>query len=95
MGHRISTQPDDWDLWWKNLTQIGLRIVQVESASREAPSAINNAIKELDARRRLTERQLQALGAIQADIRGLANQDCQTFKHSARTSQNCGKRSKI
>jgi DNA repair protein SbcC/Rad50 len=64
----------DWDQWWKNLTQIGLRAVQVETASREAPSAISNAIKELDAQRRLTERKLQALGAIQADIRGLASQ---------------------
>ncbi len=46
----------------------------MESASREAPSAISNAIKELDAQRRLTERKLQALAAIQADIRGLAGQ---------------------
>jgi exonuclease SbcC len=64
----------DWNQWWNNLTQIGLRTVQVESASREAPSAISNAIKELDAQRRLTERKLQALASIQADIRGLAGQ---------------------
>jgi DNA repair exonuclease SbcCD ATPase subunit len=62
----------DWDEWWRNLTQIGLKAVQVESASREAPSAISNAIKELDAQRRGTERKLQALGSVQADIRGIA-----------------------
>jgi exonuclease SbcC len=64
----------DWDRWWENLIQIGLKAVQVESASREAPSAISSAIKELDAQRRLTERKLQTLRALQADIRGLASQ---------------------
>ena len=64
----------DWNQWWQNLAQLGIRVLQVEPASREAPSAISNAIKELDAQRRLTERKLETLGAIQADIRGLANQ---------------------
>jgi DNA repair exonuclease SbcCD ATPase subunit len=67
----ISSQ--DWNQWWQTLTQLGLKAAQVEPASREAPSAISNAIKELDAQRRLTERKLQTLSAIQADIRGLAN----------------------
>jgi myosin heavy subunit len=65
--------PQDWNQWWQNLTQLGIRAVQVEPASREAPSAISNAIKELDAQRRLTERKLQTLAAIQADIRGLVS----------------------
>ena len=67
----------EWDRWWQDLTHLGLKAVQVESASREAPSAISNAIKEVDARRRLTERKLQALAAIQTDIRGLASRPLQ------------------
>ena len=62
-----------WGQWWQNLAQLGLSVAQVESASREAPSAIGSAIKELDAQRRLTERRLQALAALQAEIRGLTN----------------------
>src|SRR5271156_2014286 len=65
--------PQDWDQWWQNLTHLGLKAVQVESASREAPSAISNAIKEVDAQRRLTERKLHTLAAIQADIRALGS----------------------
>jgi DNA repair exonuclease SbcCD ATPase subunit len=64
----------DWDQWWKSLIQVGLKATQVEPASREAPSVISNVIKELDVQRRLTERKLQALGAVQADIRELASQ---------------------
>jgi DNA repair exonuclease SbcCD ATPase subunit len=67
----ISSQ--DWDEWWHNLAQIGLKAVQVESASREAPSGISNAIKEVDAQRRLIDRKLQTLATIQADVRGLAS----------------------
>jgi DNA repair exonuclease SbcCD ATPase subunit len=63
----------DWNRWWLNLTQLSVKAVQVESGSRDAPSAISNAIKEIDAQRRVTERRLQALGAIQADIKGLAS----------------------
>jgi DNA repair exonuclease SbcCD ATPase subunit len=71
----ISSQ--EWDRWWQDLTHLGLKAVQVESASREAPSAISNAIKEVDARRRHTERKLQTLAAIQTDIRGLASRPLQ------------------
>ncbi len=63
----------DWNRWWLSLTQLSVKAVQVESGSRDAPSAISNAIKEIDAQRRVTERRLQALGAIQADIKGLAS----------------------
>jgi len=61
-----------WGQWWQNLAQLGLKLAQVESSSREAPSAISNAIKELDAQRRLTERRLQSLSVLQADIRSFA-----------------------
>lgn len=66
----ITTQ--DWDQWWNRLGQIGLTTAQVEAGSREAPTAISNAIKELDAQRRVLERKLQALGALLVDIRRLA-----------------------
>lgn len=69
-----SITPQDWNEWWQNLTGLGVKALRVESSAREAPSAINNAIKELDAQRRLTERKLQALSAIQGDIKGLASQ---------------------
>ena len=52
---------------------IGLKVVQTEPASREAPTAINNAINQLEALRRSTERRLQALGGVQTDIAGLAS----------------------
>lgn len=63
--------PDAWAQWWKSLADLGLKVTQVEAGSREAPSAISNAIKELDARRRLTERRLQTLTALKAEIRSL------------------------
>jgi DNA repair protein SbcC/Rad50 len=72
---------EDWDQWWKNLAEVGLKYVQVGAASREAPSAINGAIKELDAQRRIPERRLQALGSIQADIRGLSEQVVPDVQH--------------
>ena len=62
-----------WGQWWQNLAQLGLKVSQVESASREAPSAISNAIKELDAQRRLTERRLQNLAVLQAETRTLTD----------------------
>lgn len=62
-----------WRQWWQSLSALGLKAVQVDPASREAPAAIDNAIKQLEALRRSTERRLQALGAIQTEIAGLAN----------------------
>ena len=62
-----------WRQWWQSLSALGLKAVQVDPASREAPAAIDNAIKQLEALGRSTERRLQALGAIQTEIAGLAN----------------------
>lgn len=56
-----------WGQWWLNLVQLGLKVGQVESASREAPSAISNAIKELDAQRHSTGRRLQTLASLRAE----------------------------
>jgi DNA repair exonuclease SbcCD ATPase subunit len=65
--------PEAWGQWWHSLSALGLKAVQVEAASREAPTAIDNAIKQLDALGRSAERRLQALGATQTEIAGLAN----------------------
>ena len=59
-----------WGEWWQSLSTIGLKAVQVEPASREAPAAIDTAIKQLEALRRSTERRRQTLGAIQTEVAG-------------------------
>lgn len=69
----LAITSEAWAQWWQSLSALGLKPVQVEPASREAPAAIDNAIKQLEALRRSTERRLQALGAIQTEIAGLAN----------------------
>ena len=73
----ISKQPisiEDWNKWWEDLAEIGLKSARVDLTSREAPTAINSAIKQLDAQRLITERQSQTLNSLLADIRGLAKQ---------------------
>lgn len=69
----LAITSEAWAQWWQSLSALGLKPVQVEPASREASVAIDNAIKQLEALRRSTERRLQALGAIQTEIAGLAN----------------------
>ena len=59
-----------WRDWWQSLSTIGLEAVQVEPASREAPAAIDAAIKQLEALRRSTERRVQTLYAIQTEVAG-------------------------
>ena len=59
-----------WGEWWQSLSTIGLKAVQVEPASREAPAAIDTAIKQLEALRHSTERRRQTLGAIQTEVAG-------------------------
>ncbi len=61
-----------WDDWWQSLSALGLKSVKVELASREAPSAIDSAIKELTALRRSTERRLMEINAIGTEITALA-----------------------
>jgi hypothetical protein len=73
----ISKQPisiEDWNKWREDLAEIGLKSGRMDFASREAPIAINSAIKQLDARRLISERQAQTLNSLLADIRGLAKQ---------------------
>ena len=74
-----------WSQWWQSLSALGLTAVQVEPASREAPAAIDNAIKQLEALRRSTERRSQALGAIQTEVAGLVTRP--TSRGSAASRQ--------
>lgn len=62
-----------WGHWWQSLSVLGVKAVQVDPGSREAPAAIDTAIKQLEALRLSTERRLQALGAIETEIGGLAS----------------------
>jgi DNA repair exonuclease SbcCD ATPase subunit len=64
---------EDWDQWWHSLAALGSTAVRVEAASREAPAAIDAAIKQLDALRRSIERRLQVFRLVQADIDRLAS----------------------
>ena len=63
---------DEWSRWWQGLSAVGTKVAQVEPGSREAPSAIDSAIKQLEAVRRSTERRMQTLAAIRSEIAGLA-----------------------
>jgi hypothetical protein len=69
-GRPITT--DAWGKWWQTVVSLGVKVVRVEAASREAPAAIDNSIKQLDALRRTTERRLQALAQAKAEAAGLA-----------------------
>ena len=73
----MSRQPisvEEWDNWWALLAEIGLTTARVDFTSRDAPSAIDAAIKELSAQSLLAERKVQALHSLDADIEALANQ---------------------
>lgn len=59
---------ETWDQWWLNLSRVGLTVLKVDSASREAPAAIDNSIKQLEALRRSTERRLQSLHTIRTEL---------------------------
>jgi DNA repair exonuclease SbcCD ATPase subunit len=64
---------EQWQKWWEDLTELNLKSVQVTPASREAPAAIDDAIKQLDALRRLSERRLDVLRTVLEDLQELAN----------------------
>jgi DNA repair exonuclease SbcCD ATPase subunit len=68
----LAITSEAWSQWWQGLSKLGLKAIQVEPASREAPAAIDGAIKELEALRRSTERRTQTLSAIKTEIAGLA-----------------------
>ncbi|MGV3520301.1 AAA family ATPase [Luteitalea sp.] len=60
--------PEAWNEWWENATGLGITTPRVSFSSREAPGAIDAAIKEIDALQRLAERRVQSLLSLDADI---------------------------
>ncbi|HLG57809.1 MAG TPA: AAA family ATPase [Vicinamibacterales bacterium] len=61
-----------WAAWWEQLRAAGLKVSPVPMGSREAPGAIDAAIKQLDAVRRAAERRQQSLEALSRDVAGIA-----------------------
>lgn len=61
-----------WAGWWEQLRALGLKDNAVPMSSREAPSSIDAAIKQLDAARRATERKKSLLDALTHDLRDIA-----------------------
>jgi exonuclease SbcC len=68
-----SISPEEWKLWWQAQSKIGLKTVQVEPASRDAPTAIDNAIKQLEALRLSAERRLRTAGNIKTELAAIAS----------------------
>jgi DNA repair protein SbcC/Rad50 len=56
-GTPITT--DEWNLWWQEAVSLGLRAINVAPASRDAPAAIDRAIKELDSVGHANARRMQ------------------------------------
>jgi len=67
-----ATTSEGWTQWWQSLAALDVSAAQLEPTSREAPSAIDRAVKQLDTRRRSEERRVQALRGAQAEIAELA-----------------------
>jgi exonuclease SbcC len=61
-----------WSEWWVRLQLIGLKVSAVPGASREATSAIDNAIMQADAARRAAERSRTLLDGLAQEIDGIA-----------------------
>ncbi len=61
-----------WNEWWHGLARLGLKVGPPEPGSREAASAIDRAIKHLHGLRLSTERRLQVLKFLRAEITRLA-----------------------
>lgn len=61
-----------WSEWWGRIQAMGLKVSAVPMASREATSAIDNAIIQLDAARRAAERRRPILDALTQELSGTA-----------------------
>lgn len=66
--------PETWHQWWRGLSARGLTPLDVQPASREAPDAVDGAIRQLEALRLSAERKLQALEALHREMTNLAGQ---------------------
>lgn len=77
---RASTKPpgvasEAWSDWWKSASGVGVTTIVVPLSSREAPRAIDEAIKQLDALRRSAERRVQSLRLLETEHAEYARQD--------------------
>jgi DNA repair exonuclease SbcCD ATPase subunit len=61
-----------WSEWWSRMQAMGLQVSAVPMTSRDATSAIDNAILQADAARRATERRQALLEALAREISGVA-----------------------
>lgn len=61
-----------WSEWWMRLQAMGLKVSAVPTVSRDATSAIDNAIMQTDAARRAAERRRTLLDALAQEIDGIA-----------------------
>ena len=64
---------EDWTDWWSSVTGLGVTTGRVEAGSREAPRAIDDAMKQIETMRRSAERRLENLKSLQAEISRLAD----------------------
>lgn len=63
-----------WAAWWKDLQGLSVDVASVPMTSPEAAQTIDEAIAQLDAVRRASERQRQALLGLESDLLALAGQ---------------------
>jgi DNA repair exonuclease SbcCD ATPase subunit len=61
-----------WDTWWGQLQTMGISTGLVPITAREAPAAIDAAIKQLDGQRRVAERRQQQIESLIHDLTGVA-----------------------
>ena len=64
---------EDWAERWGSVTALGVTTGRVDAGSREAPRAIDDAMKQIETMRRSAERRLESLKSLQAEISRLAN----------------------
>jgi len=64
-------KPDEesWNRWWAKLLAMGVKVSAVPMASLEAATAIDIAIRQIDALRRAAERRQQQLDSLESEIR--------------------------
>jgi exonuclease SbcC len=67
-----SITPEAWRDWWQSLSEVGVKAIQVERTSREAPAAIDKAINELSVMRRSKERHVENLNGLRTEIAALS-----------------------
>lgn len=67
-------EPAIWAEWWKELHALGVTVTPVPMTSPDAAQAIDEAIAQLDAVRRASERQRHVLANLESDLLAVAGQ---------------------